>query len=99
MKLPGFHQRLRRAAWKRPTSIAEVSRRAGGRRAYNRRRQQMQASRRVAVLWYLLQWGPKRGVQAKIARMLRVDPSVISRDIKALSRDRGVQRALKARKA
>lgn len=94
MELSGFHQRLQRAAWKRPTSIAEVYRRAGGRRRYNLRRQQQKEIRRCLVVEYLRHWGLKRGVQAKIARFLHVDPSVISRDIAALLREEGVRQAI-----
>lgn len=68
-----------------------IYKRAAARRRYNMRRQQLKEARRNCVLEYLRYWGLKRGVQAKIAFYLGVDPSVISRDISVLLEEEGLR--------
>lgn len=75
-------------------SMLAIYKRAAARRRYNVRRQQKKEIRRCLVVEYLRHWGLKRGVRAKIAFYLGVDPSVISRDITALLHEEGFRQAI-----
>jgi hypothetical protein len=60
----------------------QVFKRAGGRRRYNRERQDAAAHRRSQVRCLLDLYGrDRRGTQARIARELRVSRSTICRDV------------------
>ena len=66
-----------------PDEVAH--KRAGGRKHYNSCRQFMALHRRLQVSELLAQYGLlEHGVQARIARELKVSESTISRDIRAL---------------
>jgi hypothetical protein len=76
-----------KVSWSAPTDPQTVARRAGGRRHYNamrqlkvlfRRKQLVELAGQVGGLW-------KHGARAELARLLGVHPSVISRDIRALT--------------
>lgn len=67
-----------------PKNYNEFSRRAAGRRAYNARRWCLRERRQVLVAELLCRLGGDYGVQAKIARVLKVSEATVSRDIKAL---------------
>jgi hypothetical protein len=71
--------------WSVPTDWQTVCARAGGRRRYNAVRSLLKTLRRQQVLELLEAWGFGYGVQARIAATLNVHPSVVSRDIQALS--------------
>lgn len=58
-------------SWSTPTSFGEVVRRASGRRVYNALRRDLAVFRRLDVARLLSEYGPQRGVQARIARELR----------------------------
>jgi hypothetical protein len=75
----------RRQPWSAPTTDAEASRRAGGRRAYNTKRRFMAAHRRRKVLELLCRTtGFGYGCQARIAAILGTSPATVSRDCRAL---------------
>lgn len=71
--------------WTARVSEEEMRKRACGRRRYNAVRSLLKTLRREAVLELLAAWGFGYGVQARIAATLHVHPSVVSRDIQALS--------------
>ena len=71
--------------WTARVSDEEMRKRACGRRRYNAVRSLLKTLRREEVRQLLEAWGFHAGVQAKIARTLNVDPSVVSRDIAALA--------------
>jgi hypothetical protein len=74
-------------AWSAPTTAEEVARRAGGRRRYNTWRQHLAFFRRMEVARRLCAQGAvQRGVQARIAREMRVSRATISRDVRYLRR-------------
>jgi hypothetical protein len=79
------------AHWSDRAPWAEVCRRAGGRRAYNRVRRIRAAFRRREVARLLRVQGAlfERGTQARLARQLGVSRATICRDIAALSREGG----------
>jgi hypothetical protein len=70
-------------AWSSSVSSIEAFQRAGGRRAYNALRRDLKLFRRHDVAQLLLQYGYRRGVQARIAKALGVSEATVSRDIKA----------------
>jgi hypothetical protein len=72
---------VRKVAWSAPTSWDEVCKRAAGRAKYNAVRRFQAELRRGEVLQLLHAWGWRHGVQARIARALRVSESTISRDL------------------
>ncbi len=67
-------------AWSDAVSAEQASRRAGGRRRYNRLRQDIAVVRRAKVARLLRTFGVERGAQAQIARQLGVSEATISRD-------------------
>lgn len=67
--------------WTTPTDRETVCKRAGGRRHYNSWRQFCALERRVRVEELLHELGSKRGSQKKIAALLGVSESTISRDV------------------
>jgi len=69
------------AEWSRPVSADEAYRRAAGRRAHNLRRLLDASYRRTEVVRLLAEYGLKRGVRARIARELHVDPTTVGRDL------------------
>lgn len=71
-----------------PTSPEAAARRAGGRRRYNRQRQDAAAVRRYLVAQMLPETGWEYGVQSEIAEALGVHRSTISRDIRWLFGDK-----------
>ena len=71
-------------SWSTPASFNEVCRRAGGRRAYNSWRTFTKILRRHDVARLLLEYGHKRGVQARIAAVLGVSEATVSRDLQAV---------------
>jgi hypothetical protein len=71
--------------WTARVSEEEMRKRACGRRRYNAVRSLLKTLRRQEVLELLAAWGFGYGVQARIAQVLNVHPSVVSRDIAALS--------------
>jgi hypothetical protein len=79
---------MARGSWAAPTDAAEVWARAGGRRRYNRRRQDLATLRRIEVLRLARRnehgWLLARGFQADAARRFGVSPATISRDVKAI---------------
>jgi hypothetical protein len=79
---------MTRKSWSAPTDTAEVWGRAGGRRRYNRLRQDLAAFRRIEVLRLARTnedgWLLARGFQAAAARRFGVSPATISRDVKAI---------------
>lgn len=64
-----------------PTTPEVAARRAGGRRRYNRDRQEAAFLRRYQVLDLLMQYGSERGAQSRVAEQLGVHRSTISRDV------------------
>ena len=73
--------------WSDPTSDEEAQRRAGGRRLYNGTRQVLAELRRLRLIRTvrrldLMLCG--RGTQARLARLLRVSPSTVCRDMKRI---------------
>ncbi len=72
------------AEWSYPVSADEAYRRAAGRRAYNLRRQLDASYRRTEVVRLLAEYGFRRGVRARIARELQVDPTTIGRDLRMI---------------
>jgi hypothetical protein len=75
--------------WTVPTAWDEVCRRAGGRRRYNAGRRFLRDERRARIVCRLAGTGllyerGRSGLQAVLARELRVSPSTISRDLRAL---------------
>jgi hypothetical protein len=74
--------------WTTPTTSDEAARRAGGRRRYNRWRRFMVLRRQAVVMRLLSCKGGffRRGIQAELARALRVSRATICRDIKYLLR-------------
>jgi hypothetical protein len=71
--------------WTARVSEEEMRKRACGRRRYNAVRSLLKMLRRQEVLELLEAWGFGHGVQKRIAQVLNVHPSVVSRDIQALS--------------
>ena len=57
---------------------------AGGRRGWNRQRQDMAEIRRLEVVRLLRKVGSGRGSQVTIARALGVSESTVSRDVRAV---------------
>lgn len=76
------------AAWSAPTTPEAASRRAGGRRAYNSRRQFARTRRRAEVMRLVSCQGTffRRGFQSELARKLGVSRATICRDIDYLLR-------------
>jgi hypothetical protein len=72
------------AQWRVRVSYTEMRRRTGGRNRLNALKILLKTLRRQEVLRLLEAWGFGYGVQARIARVLHVDPSVVSRDVKAM---------------
>lgn len=68
-------------SWSSPTTEDEVARRAAGRRRYNSRRTLEKNLRRQQVLQLLHLFGKRHGVQTRIARILGVSESTVSRDV------------------
>ena len=66
-----------------PTSD-EVNRRAGGRKAYNARRQFIAAQRLHEVAELIAKLGFDRGCLVKIARALGVSGATVTRDVQRL---------------
>jgi hypothetical protein len=76
---------MRATNWSAPTTDAEAGRRAGGRRRYNRQRQNAARARRVQLAYTLMHTpDPWRGFLAGEAAYHRVNRSTISRDIQAI---------------
>ena len=73
--------------WSEGTTLEEASKLAGGRRAYNRWRQCVALERQIAVLERIEAKGWVYGLQAQLARDLKVSEATISRDIQAIWRD------------
>jgi hypothetical protein len=71
--------------WTARVSEEEMRKRVCGRRRYNAVRTLLKTLRREEVLALLEAWGFGYGVQARIAATLNVHPSVVSRDIAALT--------------
>jgi hypothetical protein len=68
--------------WSAPASWETVCRRASARRQLNAVKTFLATERRRQVLELLIAFGGlRRGVQTKIAKLLKVHPSVISKDI------------------
>jgi len=65
-------------------SFDAICRRAGGRRRYNKQRQQAASWRRLLLLGYLERHGRQRGTLTAFARAMGVHRSTITRDLKAL---------------
>jgi hypothetical protein len=66
-------------------TLEQVNRRAGGRRRYNFQREMIARARRAKVRVLLTTYGHKsRGVQARMARELKVSEATISRDVQSL---------------
>ena len=72
--------------WSEQTSDVEADQRAGGRRHYNSVRQLRATIRRSEVVRLLEKFGWKRGVQSRIAGIVGVHRSTVSRDIWGLMR-------------
>jgi DNA invertase Pin-like site-specific DNA recombinase len=72
---------VRKTWWSRPTSWAEVKRRAAGRYKYNAIRRVQAQLRRREVLKLLGEIGWTYGSQVRIARQLGVSEATISRDL------------------
>jgi hypothetical protein len=71
--------------WSAPTSWGEVCARASARRKFNSLRRLRRAERRQQVLELIIELGGLQwGAQTRIAELLGVDRSVISKDLKAL---------------
>jgi len=76
-----------RVQWSAPTHSSEVARRAGGRRAYNFRRQLIAAERRALVMELVVEarlaaaGRPLVGLQSILARRFGVSAATISRDL------------------
>lgn len=64
-----------------PTTPEAAARRAGGRRRYNRERQEGAFLRRYQVAELLDRYGLDRGAQSRMAEELGVHRSTISRDL------------------
>jgi hypothetical protein len=79
---------MARGSWVAPTDAAEVWARAGGRRRYNRLRQDVATFRRIEILRMARGnengWLLARGFQAEAAREFGMSPSTICRDVKAI---------------
>ena len=73
-------------SWSTRTTSDEAFRRAGGRRAYNSWRGFMKILRRRDVARLVLEYGHRRGVQARIAAVLGVSEATITRDVAALNK-------------
>jgi hypothetical protein len=78
-----------RGSWSGPTSLDEASRRAGGRRRYNRVRRFLATYRRYQLARLLRDRGgwTDWGTQARLARELGVSRSTICRDVAFLLRE------------
>jgi len=76
---------MRATNWTTQTDLQTASRRAGGRRAYNRRRTCAALFRLRQVLNELKETGFARGYKSEIARRLGLHRSTINRDFKRLT--------------
>ena len=82
--------------WSTSVSTGEAARRAGGRRRYNRRRQNAAILRQIDIVgWWLdhAKEGPTlfdRGVQSLLAEKFGVSSSTVSRDYSAIFKRWGV---------
>jgi hypothetical protein len=68
-------------AWSDRVSAEVASRRAGGRRRYHALRRDLATVRRHRVGQLVRAYGRQRGVQARIAKELKVSEATVSRDI------------------
>src|SRR5262249_31394405 len=84
---------MNKQQWGAYTTPEVVAKRAAGRRAYNRRRQWQAMLRRLQIRRILFVQGRalEPGIQAKLARQLGVDRSVVCRDIQRIKAERGAQ--------
>lgn len=73
-----------RAAWAWATDWDTVCRRAAGRRHYNSWRGFVAEYRRLKVCELLARYGFRHGVQARMARELRVSEATVCRDLKVI---------------
>ncbi len=77
--------------WSAPVSNTEAFRRAGGRRAYNRARQAAAIERRYRLVQLIQQYRISpwldRGSRTRLARLLGVHKSTVTRDLLALDED------------
>jgi hypothetical protein len=79
---------MTRESWATPTDTADAWARAGGRRRYNRLRQDLAGIRRIQLV-RLARSGEghrllDRGFQAEAARRFGVSPATICRDVKTI---------------
>jgi hypothetical protein len=77
---------LNRSAWNQPITPEAAYRRAGGRRAYNTRREIAAMKRREGLARMLGGYAPTRGELASEARRLGVSVATASRDVAQLRR-------------
>jgi HTH domain len=78
------------ADWGARVPDAEAYRRAGARRNFNARRQELARQRREVVQQAWLARGGHRGWQTRLAQQLHVHRSTITRDLKAIKAWLGV---------
>jgi hypothetical protein len=75
---------VRKVSWSARTTAEAMHRRAGGRRRVNSLRTFRAKLVRGQVLRLLCGWGFHHGVQAKIARHLRISEASVSRHMKII---------------